>query len=176
MKTHVHCGSIRQVSSCLLREVLPSSETSDTTVCQKVSLPLTWPIFDIMLCLSLCSPKKGLSCFSRPDNYFPLIPPCQGQSKPSIEARACTTSHHFSAFLFFSISPLPSVSLHLTLWLQDPLFPLSLFVSLPLSCSVSSLRIYLQRQNRSSAWQNRCSKYEWLHQRLPYGYSPHVGY
>ena len=58
------------------------SETSDTAVCQMLSLPLTWPIFDIMLSLSLHSPKKELSCFSRPDNYFPLIPPCQGQSQP----------------------------------------------------------------------------------------------
>lgn len=59
---------------------LLSSETSDASVCQEVSSPVTWPIFDIMLSLSLHTPKKGLSCFSRPDNYFPLIPPCQGQS------------------------------------------------------------------------------------------------
>lgn len=59
---------------------LLSNETSDATVCQEVSSPMTWPILDIMLSLSLHTPKKGLSCFSRLDNYFPLIPPCQGQS------------------------------------------------------------------------------------------------
>lgn len=63
----------------------------------EVSLPAWRPIFDIMLSLSLHSPKKGLSCFSRPDNYFSLIPACQGQSQPSIEARE---RDHFPSPLF----------------------------------------------------------------------------
>lgn len=58
----------------------PSSETSDATAYQEVSLLVTWPVLDIMLSLPLNSPQKELSSFSRPDNYFPLVPACQGQS------------------------------------------------------------------------------------------------
>lgn len=141
---------------------LPSSETSDAAVCQEVSLLVRRPIFDIMLSLSLYSPKKGLSCFSRPDNYFSLIPACQGQSQPSIEAGDRTTSHHLSPSPFFSISLPLSVSLCLTLWLQDPppvpppSTPQSVVVSLSLSSSVSSLRIDLHWENSDSVGQ------EWL--------------
>lgn len=39
---------------------LPSSETSDATVCQEVSLLVTWPIFDIMLSLSLQSQEGAV--------------------------------------------------------------------------------------------------------------------
>ena len=63
--------------------------------------------------------RRGLSCFSSLDNYFRLIPACQGQSWPSIEARDRATSHHRSSSLHHS----SSVSLGLSLWLQDPLFP-----------------------------------------------------
>lgn len=89
----------------------------------------------------LYRPEKGLSCFSSLDNYFPLIPACQGQSWPSIGARDRTTSHHRSSSLFPSITLPLSVSLRLSLWLQDPLFPLSLSsVSFSHSCPMSFMR------------------------------------
>lgn len=130
---------------------------------KKVSLLLRRPIFDIMLSLSLYSPKKELSCFSRPDNYFSLIPACQGQSQPSIEAGDRTTSHHLSPSPFFSISLPLSVSLCLTLRLQDPSpspppAPQSVVVSLSLSSSVSSLRIDLHWENSDSAGQKWLSE------------------
>lgn len=90
-------------------------------------LPARRPTFDIMLSLSLRSPKKGLSCFSRPDNYFSLIPACQGQSQPSIEARE---RDHFpsplfsGSFLFHLSSSIP-----LTLSHSPTSRPLSFFLS-----------------------------------------------
>lgn len=92
-------------------------------------LPEWRPIFDIMLSLSLHSPKNGLSCFSRPDNYFSLIPACQGQSQPSIGSRE---RDHFPSPLF-SASFLfhPSSSIPLTLSHSPTSRPLSLFFSPP---------------------------------------------
>lgn len=118
----------------------PTSKTVCLSVCLsvsgEVSLPAWRPIFDIMLSLSLHSPKKGLSCFSRPDNYFSLIPACQGQSQPSIEARE---RDHFpsplfsGSFLFHLFS-----SISLTLSHSPTSRPLFLFFSFLLSPPSSS--------------------------------------
>lgn len=91
----LHQVSIRQISwdCCGLFFIKWNFRCHDLS--RGVSV-VTRPIFDITLRLSLHSPKKGLSCSSRSDNYFPLIPPCQSQSQPSIEARDRTTSHHLS--------------------------------------------------------------------------------
>lgn len=103
---------------------LPVCISACLCVSGEVSLPAWRPIFDIMLSLSLRSPKKGLSCFSRPDNYFSLIPACQGQSQPSIEARE---RDHFPSPLF-SDSFLFHLFLYLSLCLtHSPLFPLLFF-------------------------------------------------
>lgn len=98
-----------------------------------MSLPAWRPIFDIMLSLSLHSPKKGLSCFSRPDNYFSLIPACQGQSQPSIEARERDhfPSPLFSGSFLFHLSS----SISLTLSHSPTSRPLFLFFSFLLSPS-----------------------------------------
>ena len=62
------------------------SQTSDV-VCQEVSSVVTWwrPRHKAES-VSLHRPWKELSCFTRPDNYFPLILPCQAQSHPSVES------------------------------------------------------------------------------------------